>query len=170
MACGQNDPQNLLFRELLFSKTVNSVYLHYYLVLGGSITPNRKEEFTKGEDAVFSWTMSPASNHEMARLVLYNGTQDNTNELWTVGGNTDKANEMFNERMSVNHPFKGTFVTVTIKNVNFNDSITFLLIGLFYNNDNFVATPFQSAVTLHIKGKGFFFLLIPMYRNINLRI
>jgi len=114
--------------------------------------------------------MSPASNEEILRLALYNGTkEDVTYALWTVAGIGDKAKEMFNERMSVNHPLKGTFVTVTIKNVNFNDSITFLLTGLFFDNDNFVSKPFQSAVTLDVTGIIVFSLILSINPNINLQ-
>lgn len=87
----------------------------------------------------------------MVLLTLYHGTKNDTNTLWMRGFYQSKSVEMFNGRLKVNYSLQQR-VSVTIKNVNYNDSVTILMSGVFLLN-GITGTPFHSSVMIDVQGQ-----------------
>lgn len=109
-----------------------------------------------GGDARFSWPITLALGRIIASLSLYHETRDEGNKLWTLqGGVQPKGQEMFNGRLKVKYTYRNE-ITVTIRNVNLNDAITFV-VQLELMEPEMV---YKSSVTLNIQeGNNLFFLI-----------
>lgn len=152
-----------------------NIYNFYCMVLLSPLTGTSSsvttmipvEEVVVAEDAVLVWYIKPDPGKQVKTVVLHkesiNGPvlwynqMKNDPDMPEVDESMHKLKKLFGDRASVSWTPVVNWISLRINNVNYNDSMTFVLRVSFKKNEDVLAHEFDSQeIRLEVKGNLLF--------------
>lgn len=148
-----------MFNNNILLLVTHTIFMHYFFTIFsvqcGSLSSNSRITAIFNQTATLVWTVNLDQNQRFSTGLLYL-LPDISNPIINARiAVTENGKSLFGDRLSAIYNETEKLYTASLKNVNYNETYTFQLLGIFSNRDEFRR---RAIVIANITGIYFCFI------------